>query len=245
VSPSALRYLPPNAVTLLSLSCGLASILYGVEGFSETAAWLILYSVLLDGLDGPLARVLKAQSKIGGELDSFADFVSFGLAPAFLLAGVGDTSGPLSGARMLHLLGLVYVFGCVLRLARYNVMDGKAFPGMFRGIPSTFAGGIVASSVLVAVRHSVDLETRAMLLAGLLAVLGMLMVSPLYIPRVGTARTTFWKRATVVNMAIVWILILTRTLPEYLLACGVAYFAAGSVIGARRIAELRKSPAVS
>ncbi len=240
---SALRYLPPNAVTLSSLTCGLIAILYGVEGQPQLAGWFILYSVLLDGLDGPLARLLNAQSRIGGELDSFADFVAFGLAPAFLLAGVGEPTGPLSGPRLLHLLGLIYVFGCVLRLARYNVVDGKAYPGLFRGVPSTFAGGFVAASVLVAVRHSVDLETRAMGLAFLLGGLGILMVSPIYIPRVGSARTVLWKRLTVANLAVVWILVVTRSLPEYLLASGIAYFVGGAVVGARRVAELRSTPA--
>lgn len=242
---SALRYLPPNAVTLASLTCGLIAILYGVEGQPQLAGWFILYSVLLDGLDGPLARLLNAQSRIGGELDSFADFVSFGLAPAFLLAGVGEPTGPLSGPRLLHLLGLIYVFGCVLRLARYNVVDGKAYPGLFRGIPSTFAGGLVAASVLVAVRHSVDLETRAMGLAFLLGALGLLMVSPLYIPRVGSARTQLWKRLTVINLAAVWVLVLTRSLPEYLLACGIAYFVGGSYVGAQRVRELRAANAAA
>ena len=79
-----LKYLIPNSCTAFSLVLGLASIVNSMHGNLEMAAWMILWGVLLDKLDGTFARLLNASSPFGAQLDSFADFVSFGMAPAAL-----------------------------------------------------------------------------------------------------------------------------------------------------------------
>ena len=81
---SKLRYLVPNAFTSMSLILGLISVVLSVRGNPALAAWLILWGVLLDKLDGSAARLLNASSPFGAQLDPFADFVSFGIAPAAL-----------------------------------------------------------------------------------------------------------------------------------------------------------------
>lgn len=238
-----LRYLPPNLVTLLSLALGLVSMHHAARGNLEEAAWFILYSVLLDKLDGTLARLLGAQSRIGVELDSFADFVAFGIAPGFLLIGTGGPVDADVGLQHWHVLGLLYVFGCVLRLARFNVIDDE-LPGLFRGFPSTLCGGLIGCAMLVALEWGVDFSTPAQgkAFGVLLAVLGVLMISPLPVPKVGTARSTFWKVFTAVAALTVYILVLIRQWPEVLLGLAVAYAVSGPFIGAQRLAELRDAP---
>jgi CDP-diacylglycerol--serine O-phosphatidyltransferase len=113
-----LRIVLPNLVTLLALSMGLTAIRYAVEGRFETAVTAVIAAAVLDGLDGRLARALKGTSRFGAELDSLADFVDFGVAPALLLYfwALHEVKG----------LGwfaiLVFAIACALRLARFNVM---------------------------------------------------------------------------------------------------------------------------
>ncbi len=233
-----LRYIPPNLVTLLSLALGLASILLALRGDLAEAAWFILYSVLLDKVDGSLARLLGAQSQMGVQLDSFADFTAFGLAPFFFLVGV---AGPIESiVRPEYLLALLYPFGCVLRLAHFNVSEGD-FAGTFRGVPSTHAGAIVGTSALVALAHGVDLEAHVWLVAGCLGALGILMVSPLPLPKIGSARSRFWQILTLANVAGAYVLVAIRVAPEYLCALSLAYLVFGSLAGLRRLASDRAS----
>ena len=86
------RMLVPNFFTLLALCAGLTSIRMSIEGRYELALGAIVFAALLDGIDGRVARLLKASSRFGAELDSLADFVNFGVAPAFLIFtwGLGD-----------------------------------------------------------------------------------------------------------------------------------------------------------
>ena len=240
-----LRYLPPNVVTLLSLTLGLVSIHHAMRGDLVEASWFILYSVLLDKLDGTLARLLGAQSRMGVELDSFADFIAFGLAPAFLLAcfrGPGEEIPPI---RADLVPALIYVVGCVLRLARYNVIDSDTFPGLFRGVPSTLSGGLVGSAVLVAIQYGMPTATIRPALGLVLGLLGLLMVGPIYLPKIGTARSPFWKGMTVLNLILAYSFVIVRAFPEYLLALPISYLIAGSFVGARHARELKESQAAA
>ena len=90
------RMLVPNFFTLLALCAGLTSIRMSIEGRYELALGAIVFAALLDGIDGRVARLLKASSRFGAELDSLADFVNFGVAPAFLIFtwGLGDLKEP-------------------------------------------------------------------------------------------------------------------------------------------------------
>jgi len=240
-----LRYLPPNLITLFSLTLGLLAIHFALHGNPEEAAWFILYSVLLDKLDGALARYLNAQSDMGVQLDSFADFVAFGIAPGCLL--YGELYNPQTGASFtssfewIHLTALVYIFGCVLRLARFNIVEEESLPGFFQGLPSTQAGGIIAGFVLVAHAHNIDMQGAMNPLGIMLVVVGFLMVSPIYVPKFGNTRTAFWKWFQISNVAIFYTLVGLREFPEYLLFIGVAYLFTGVYIGAQRSRELRKT----
>jgi CDP-diacylglycerol--serine O-phosphatidyltransferase len=234
-------------VTLLSLTLALISMHHSMRGDLVNASWFILYSVLLDKLDGTLARLLGAQSQMGLQLDSFADFAAFGLAPGFLLtASVVGPPGTLTEAgfardalnfNFVHLLALAYIFGCVLRLARFNVVDSEAFDTLFRGVPSTHAGGLASSGVLVGIGYDPNIfYNQPEILGAGLAVLGVLMVSPLHLPKLGATSSTFWKLFTLVNVLGAYICISMRTFPEYILFIGVAYLIFGAFVGARQYA---------
>lgn len=138
-----MRYLLPNLVTLLGLALGLTSIRFAIEGRYELSVVAIAAAAVLDGLDGRLARALNGQSRFGAELDSLADFIDFGVAPAMLLY--------LWSLHEIKNAGwfacMVYVIACALRLARFNVMiDDPNKPKwagqFFTGMPSP-AGAIV------------------------------------------------------------------------------------------------------
>jgi CDP-diacylglycerol--serine O-phosphatidyltransferase len=113
-----LRVVLPNLVTLLALSMGLTAIRYAVEGRFETAVTAVIAAAVLDGLDGRLARALKGTSRFGAELDSLADFVDFGVAPALLL--YFWSLHEIKGLGWFAIL--VFAIACALRLARFNVM---------------------------------------------------------------------------------------------------------------------------
>jgi CDP-diacylglycerol--serine O-phosphatidyltransferase len=195
--------------------------------------------MLLDQIDGVLARVCNAQSRIGAELDSFADFVAFGLAPAFLVIGVPGTGGDVWRSGSEGALAVLYVYGCTLRLARNNALDAEVSPGTFRGIPSTLAGVLVASAILTASVHGVVLEGQR--LAWLLAVLGVLMLMrPLRIPKIHilmarvAARGGVGMLLVLGNLVAVYGLVMARALPEYVLVLALVYAICGSVIGTRQ-----------
>jgi len=139
-----LIHLVPNAFTVASICFGLSAIRYGLDGQYQTAVIMIILAGVFDGLDGRSARLLKITSKLGAELDSLADFLSFGVAPAFLiyLWSLKDVKG-LGWA-----IALFYVICAALRLARFNseLEDPDRPPWMtrfFTGMPAPAAAGLV------------------------------------------------------------------------------------------------------
>jgi CDP-diacylglycerol---serine O-phosphatidyltransferase len=141
--PIPVRVLLPNLVTLLSLCLGLTAIRIAVEGKFELAIAAIVVAAVLDGLDGRIARFLQSTSRFGAELDSLADFVNFGVAPAIVLYFWG-----LDTLRSAGWIGaLVFAICTSLRLARFNVMldDPNKPPyagNFFVGVPAP-AGALI------------------------------------------------------------------------------------------------------
>ena len=138
-----MRIILPNLVTLLALCLGLTAIRFAAEGQFERAVYAILAAAVLDGVDGRLARALKGTSRFGAELDSLADFVDFGVAPALLLY-----FWTLSEVKSFGwFAAMVFAIACALRLARFNVaLDDPDKPAwmsqFFTGMPAP-AGAIV------------------------------------------------------------------------------------------------------
>ena len=137
-----LRMLVPNFFTLLSLCAGLTAIRMAIELRYETAVALVVVAALLDGVDGRLARALKAQSRFGAELDSLADFVNFGVAPAVIMFIWGLAGLPRGFG---WIIALVFALATGLRLARFNTMLDVDKPkwqsDYFTGMPAP-AGAI-------------------------------------------------------------------------------------------------------
>ena len=131
------RTLLPNMITLLALCAGLTAIRLSMEGKLEWALAAIVFAALLDGIDGRVARMLKGTSRFGAELDSLADFVNFGVAPALILYFWGLHELKSAG----WIVALVFAICAALRLARFNVMiddpNKPAWAGnFFTGIPA-------------------------------------------------------------------------------------------------------------
>jgi CDP-diacylglycerol--serine O-phosphatidyltransferase len=140
--PIPVRVLLPNLITLLALCAGLTAIRMAVENNIQLALAAIVFAALLDGVDGRIARMLKGTSRFGAELDSLADFVNFGVAPALILYFWGLHELKSAG----WIAALVLAICAALRLARFNVMiDAPNRPvwagNFFTGIPAP-AGAI-------------------------------------------------------------------------------------------------------
>lgn len=138
-----IRMLVPNFFTLMGLCAGLTSIRMSIEGRFELALALIVFAALLDGIDGRVARLLKASSRFGAELDSLADFVDFGVAPAFLIFTWGQSSPNSLG----WIVVMIFALAAALRLARFNVASEEVKPkwqsDYFTGMPTPAAAIVV------------------------------------------------------------------------------------------------------
>jgi len=147
VSNKNSRVILPNILTLVGVCIGLTSIKFAFDGKYELSVIAVIVAGVIDGLDGRIARLIKATSKVGKELDSLTDVISFGVAPAFImyfwsLSEIG---------RLGWLISLIYVICVALRLARFNVSSGGESSwkdNFFEGIPSP-AGGILVLMPLI------------------------------------------------------------------------------------------------
>ena len=127
-----LHKLLPNLLTLMALAAGMSAIQFAVRGMWEQAAFAVVVAAVLDSLDGATARLIKASSDFGAQLDSLSDFLSFGVAPAFILyIWVLDDAGKVGWIAVL-----VFAIATALRLARFNVMQAHAYTCLLYTSPS-------------------------------------------------------------------------------------------------------------
>ncbi|NPV89367.1 MAG: CDP-diacylglycerol--serine O-phosphatidyltransferase [Firmicutes bacterium] len=161
----------PNAFTLMNLLLGILSLTYTMSGSFTLAAIAILLSAALDRVDGNLARRLGVSSDFGKELDSLADLVSFGVAPA-ILAYAAVLNPPLGVWGLV--IAILFAACGAIRLARFNILN---IGDHFLGVPITIAGGLIAAAMLIANR----LPFWAM--AFVMVSLSALMVSKIRIPK--------------------------------------------------------------
>ena len=137
-------FLLPSLFTVANLFCGYASVIHSTRGDYDTAALLIGVAMVLDTLDGFFARLTNSSTDFGIQLDSLADVVSFGLAPAILAFSWG--LWPLK--RLGWAAGFIYVAAAAMRLARFNIQTATATDKRyFVGIPSPSAAAVIASTV--------------------------------------------------------------------------------------------------
>ncbi len=146
------RVILPNMLTLIGVCIGLTSIRFALDGRFEFAIIAIILAAIIDGLDGRIARLIKGTSKVGKELDSLTDMISFGVAPAFIMYFWSlNTLG-----RFGWLICLIYVICVALRLARFNV-NSDAEPSwrdnFFEGVPSPAGGILVLTPLIISVSN--------------------------------------------------------------------------------------------
>jgi CDP-diacylglycerol--serine O-phosphatidyltransferase len=141
----SIHKLIPNMVTLAAMASGVTSVKFAHAGLWEAAVLAIVAAALMDAVDGAVARLLHAESKLGAELDSLADFVSFGVAPAIVVF-LWSTEAL---GRWGWFISLVYVMAIALRLARFNISKEEAqhapdspLNKYFQGVPSPIAAGL-------------------------------------------------------------------------------------------------------
>jgi CDP-diacylglycerol---serine O-phosphatidyltransferase len=166
-------FLLPNLFTTAALFAGFYAVLASMNGRFEAAAIAIFAAMVLDGLDGRVARLTHTQSDFGAEYDSLSDMVAFGVAPALVAYqwALGDLG------KVGWLAAFVYTAAAALRLARFNTQIGIADKRFFQGLPSPSAAAIIAGAVWVGADHGIDAANLQWLAAAVTAGVGLLMVS--------------------------------------------------------------------
>jgi CDP-diacylglycerol---serine O-phosphatidyltransferase len=166
-------YLLPNLFTTAALFAGFYAIVQAMNLRFDQAAVAIFVAMVLDGLDGRVARLTRTQSAFGAEYDSLSDMVSFGAAPALIvyewaLKGMG---------KLGWIAAFVYVAGAALRLARFNTMLEVADKHWFTGMPSPAAAALVAGLVWIIDDYSIDPATLKWWVWSVTVFAGLTMVS--------------------------------------------------------------------
>jgi CDP-diacylglycerol---serine O-phosphatidyltransferase len=166
-------YLLPNLFTTSALFAGFFAVVAGINGDFTAASVAIFIAMVLDGLDGRVARLTNTQSAFGAEYDSLSDMVSFGVAPAlvaftWILQDIGKTG---------WVVAFLYVACAALRLARFNVQIGSVDKKWFIGLPSPSAAAFVAASIWTFHSFDADAVVFKLLMLLVVAAAGVLMVS--------------------------------------------------------------------
>tara|TARA_Y100000748_G_scaffold261674_1_gene229848 strand:+ start:223 stop:1005 length:783 start_codon:yes stop_codon:yes gene_type:complete len=224
VSTKKRRHLLPNALTLIGVCLGISSIKFALDGNYSLSVIFLLFAALLDGLDGRIARLIDGTSEFGKELDSLTDFVSFGIAPAFILFFWElKNYGKIGWA-----ITLIFSVCCVLRLARFNLTkiqkEEEWKVNYFEGIPSP-AGGILVLMPLIFDLSSFNIGYEVKNLTPYLAiVVSILLISK--IPTFSFKKIAIQRKLTIflfLGIGIICISLIFYTF-ETLVILGLIYF---------------------
>ncbi len=222
------KYLIPNAFTAFSMMFGLASAAASAQGDFTLAAWMILWGVLLDKLDGTAARLFNASSAFGVQYDSFADFVAFGVAPAALVwYRLKDAALYQGGLQIALFLAVsLYVIAVSARLARFNISDPPGGDRYFYGLPTTLMGALSASFYLTWEKFTLP-EGALLAYPAYMLVASFLMVSAVRLPKLKLRKNKALNAFQIVNVGAAYVLAPLRLWPEILFLQGVAYVVVG------------------
>ena len=222
VSSKKSRYLLPNILTLGGVCLGISSIKFSIDGNFNLAVIFILLASILDALDGRIARLIKGTSEFGKELDSLTDFVSFGIAPVFILY-FWELSNYV---KVGWTIALIYSVCCVLRLARFNLtkineqQDWKN--NFFEGVPSP-AGGLLILLPLIYELSNLKLNFDLRGITPYLTILvALLLVSKL--PTLSLKRISISSKTTIfllLGIGMIFIALLFYTFKTLLIFCFV------------------------
>lgn len=166
-------YVLPNLFTTAALFCGFFSVVQAMKGAFELAAVAIFVAMVLDGLDGRVARLTRTQSAFGAEYDSLSDMVSFGVAPALVVYvwALKDMG------RLGWIAAFIYCVGAALRLARFNTTLEVVDKRYFQGLPSPAAAALVAGLVWVAIDNDLAAHDLRWIACALVIFAGITMVT--------------------------------------------------------------------
>jgi CDP-diacylglycerol--serine O-phosphatidyltransferase len=175
-----LRQVAPNAITAMALCFGLTAIRYGISGEWQLAVAAIIFAGVLDGIDGRVARLLRADSRFGAELDSLSDAIAFGVSPALIVYLWSLQSMPRFG----WIVALVLALSCALRLARFNASidtldQPRKAAGFLTGVPAPAGAGIALLPLYAWFITGLDLFRDWRLVAPWIIVSAFLMISSL------------------------------------------------------------------
>ena len=234
------RFVPPNLVTCISLTAGLLGISEAVVGRFESSAWWIVLCMLLDKADGTVARLLKASSRFGLELDSLADLICFCVAPAVLVLSVLVGPGRQPGLEETAAFRSAVYAGCflyvicgALRLAKFNVVtEGYGTQGKdyFFGFPTTPLGAFIATYYLSAVKYELP-RLVLQLMPGLLFLFALLMVSRIPMPKLKVRKSLLSNILVLPHIPFFYTFGFLRIFPEYIFVFGLGYLTVGSIWG--------------
>jgi len=237
-------YWLPNLITSGALFAGFYAIVQAMNGRFELAAMAIFCAMVLDGMDGRVARLTRTESEFGVEYDSLSDMVSFGAAPALVsyvwaLQGMG---------RLGWVAAFVYCLGAALRLARFNTQVEVADKRFFQGMPSPAAACLVAGLVWAMNEYQIQGKDIRWLAWGVTLFAGLTMVSnvPFYSGKDINLRKSvpFWV-VVVIAVTIGIVVSFSSTLPELLFGLSVAYAISGYVFWVMRWVQRRRAaPAI-
>lgn len=187
----------PNMITLLNLVAGFFSILMSVQEKYEYAVWLVFLALILDSLDGHVARIFGNETEFGRELDSLADAVSFVVAPCMLVYEVFSQNSPM----VLLLVIVFYLCSGIFRLARFNM--NPTHGGCFEGLP-TPAAALTLMMTMLAFHKNLWTDRSFSLISEvfLMTALGFLMVSDIPYPKVSAIKFRSWRTLFVVQVAV-------------------------------------------
>jgi CDP-diacylglycerol--serine O-phosphatidyltransferase len=217
-------YLLPSLFTMGNMFCGYACIVYSMRGEFATAAPFIGFAMLLDMLDGRVARMTNSTSDFGVEFDSLADVISFGMAPAIL----SFTWGLQPLGRIGWAVGFVFVAAAAVRLARFNIQTGSQDKRFFVGMPSPAAAAVPAATVFL---YPAGLETplHSVGVMAMVLVPALLMVSTIRFRSFKTFDLHSRRSYPVLLLLALGIAVLAAQ-PEYLLVVmAYGYLASGVV----------------
>lgn len=231
----------PNLFTVGNLFLGIIAIILAFNSGAdnknaELAAIMVIVAMLLDGLDGRVARALNAQSEFGKELDSLSDVISFGVAPAFIMYVVAFQT--LEASALAWIVTAIFPICGALRLARFNVVTG--IPGYFIGLPIPAAGSVLSTLALF---HN---EIPIPVLLVCTVILSGLMVSTVKYPnfkKVGLPKTALWLTPVIVAAAVTLAIIYPGLLSKLIfipLVLYALYGLNGLKKNARRLFRRRK-----
>lgn len=246
------KYIVPNFFTGLSFVTGFCAIIIMIHGIINPSytsffisaersliiisGWLLVWCVLFDKLDGFAAKALNASSEFGAQFDSMADLISFGVAPSLLVFSfLYSTQAAWYNNNKIFLTGSVAFFSLcgAIRLARFNAIDVEEYATWFRGLPSTIAGALIISLVLIFAKYDLisQFPATAFVLPVMLIVSGCLMVSTLYLSKLVPRKSKAINIFQLFNIAGAYICGFGTLFPEYLFGLIMLYLSVGFIYG--------------